>query len=661
MIHKQFTLRRLILVGHRKNYVIKFRQGLNVIYGDSATGKSTILECINYLLGSSKFDFDTEIETSVSHVALEISVSEQTYLIKRDIFNPPRLIEVYPSTFEDTGSHFPKLYVPGYKQPIAEAGYFSDFLLNILGLAPVKLRTAPTRDDSAVARLSFRDIFRFCYLKQDDVGAKNILNAQVPVLSVKTKQTFKYIFNLLDESLAALEAQAGELRAKRKRLETKYEDVSDFLRQTDFRSAVSLDDELDALDDQIEVLESQLSELNKRYTADTESSRYLRELLVENKSSLSLLSADRFEAERQIERFVRLRNDYKEDMARLAAVENSKHLLGEDLPSDGVCPICEKPLDVSDLRNAFDLTATEKISSESVALNRRAKEVTELVAEERHRLQSIIVRQRELNEQYDRASSLLDQEVASQVSPYLAERDGISAGLATLKERKNQTEHAAKIRRLQKSIFDEIEQLSVSINDVDLKAEELRTKAPSLQEILMQLADELNSYLAYVNIRDRRGVSISEQTLLPILRDREYRSITSGGLRTILSVGYFLAIAKAAATGRASMPPLLMIDTVGKYLGKTNASLPDTDAAADASEGVTDPIKYQHMYEYMVRCSVEAARTDQNLQILVVDNDIPQTIESDLASYVIARFSSTGEDGLPIGLIDDARSANASL
>lgn len=655
MIHNKFALRQLILVGYRKNYVIKFRQGLNVIYGDSATGKSSILECVNYLLGSSKFDFDTEIESSVSHVALEISVAEHIYLIKRDIFNPTRLIEVFPSTYEDSGSHFPKLYVPAYKQPTSESGYFSDFLLNILGLAPVKLRTSPTRDDSGVARLSFRDIFKFCYLKQDDVGAKNILNAQVPILSTKTKQTFKYIFNLLDESLASLEAQASELRAKRKRLETKYEDVSEFLRQTDFRSAISLDDELDALEGQISELEQHLGELNSRYVSDTESSRYLRDVLIETKNALSLLSSDRLEAERQIERFVRLRNDYKEDIARLAALEKSKNLLGNDIPSGAVCPICDKQLDVSDLRDAFELTSTEKISSESVAVNRREKEVAQLIADERNRLNSITVRQQELNEQYDRASGLLDQEVASQVSPYLAERDGISAALATLKERKNQTEHAAKIRRLQKSIFDEIEQLGISINDIDFKADELRTKAPSLHQILMQLADELNSYLGYVNIRDRRGVSISEQTLLPILRDREYRSITSGGLRTILSVGYFLAIAKAAASGRASMPPLLMIDTVGKYLGKTNTSLHDTDQVADAAEGVTDPLKYQHMYEYMMLCSDKAAKHDQNLQILVVDNDIPQAIESDLMQYVVARFSSTGEHGLPFGLIDDAR------
>ncbi|EOQ8640893.1 AAA family ATPase, partial [Escherichia coli] len=47
------NINSLILVGVRKNYVTTFYKGLNVIYGDSDTGKSSILEFINYLLGAS--------------------------------------------------------------------------------------------------------------------------------------------------------------------------------------------------------------------------------------------------------------------------------------------------------------------------------------------------------------------------------------------------------------------------------------------------------------------------------------------------------------------------------------------------------------------------------------------------------------------------------
>ncbi|MBZ6044075.1 hypothetical protein LA438_17035, partial [Escherichia coli] len=33
-------IERLILVGVRKNYIVKFEDGLNIIHGDSDTGKS---------------------------------------------------------------------------------------------------------------------------------------------------------------------------------------------------------------------------------------------------------------------------------------------------------------------------------------------------------------------------------------------------------------------------------------------------------------------------------------------------------------------------------------------------------------------------------------------------------------------------------------------
>lgn len=651
-------IRRLILVGHRKNYVVPFYPGLNIIYGDSATGKSSILECINYLLGSSKFVFDIEIETSVKYVALDIELNGRPHVFKRDIFDSNRNIEVYSTSFDKMESVFPKIFVPSYKQPISESGYFIDFLLGALGLPILKVRTAPTREDSSVARLSFRDLFKFCYLKQDDVGSRNLLNVGVPVLHSKTKQTFRYIFNLLDENVALLEAQLADLRTKHKRSETKYEDVSDFLRQSDLRSAISLDDELSELDSQVEMLESQLKDLNNRLVADSQASQYLRDLLVDHREAMALNQSDKINSERQVERFIRLRNDYSEDIDRIASVVKAKALLGEMPPDESICPICDGPLKLSSLRGAFEISSDEKLTLESLALGRRAKELDQLLAEERFRLQEIVVRQRSLSEEYQRASRLLDEEVSTQISPYLAERDGISAELATLRERRNQVENSAKIRRLQRAIFDEIEQLLEIIAAVNKKLDSMRENAPSLQDILGSLADDLNSYLDVVNIRDRRGIAINEKSLLPVLRNRDYRDVTSGGLRTILSIGYYLSIIKAASVGKANLPALLMIDTVGKYLGKTNASLLDTDNVADAAEGVTDPLKYQHMYEYMIDLMTSTEEAERDAQIIVVDNDIPLFIREKFAGYIVAQFSSTGEGGLPIGLIDDARTVS---
>ncbi|EES8250330.1 AAA domain protein, partial [Escherichia coli EC1735] len=101
------NINSLILVGVRKNYVTTFYKGLNVIYGDSDTGKSSILEFINYLLGASSIDLADEIKTSVNYAALEVVINDTVFTIVRDIYDHKKAIEVYRCKFDDLHKHFP--------------------------------------------------------------------------------------------------------------------------------------------------------------------------------------------------------------------------------------------------------------------------------------------------------------------------------------------------------------------------------------------------------------------------------------------------------------------------------------------------------------------------------------------------------------------------
>lgn len=49
MNKNKLEVKRLILVGDRKNYIIPFSPGVNIIYGDAYTGKSSILKIINII------------------------------------------------------------------------------------------------------------------------------------------------------------------------------------------------------------------------------------------------------------------------------------------------------------------------------------------------------------------------------------------------------------------------------------------------------------------------------------------------------------------------------------------------------------------------------------------------------------------------------------
>lgn len=64
-------MEKLTLIGIRKNYEVKFKNGLNIISGPMSTGKSSIAEMINYAFGSQKHNMYIEMRKSCKEVELD--------------------------------------------------------------------------------------------------------------------------------------------------------------------------------------------------------------------------------------------------------------------------------------------------------------------------------------------------------------------------------------------------------------------------------------------------------------------------------------------------------------------------------------------------------------------------------------------------------------
>ena len=59
-------------------------------------------------------------------------------------------------------------------------------------------------------RLSFRDLFKYCYVDQDDLGSKKFMSTDNFAVLTKNREVFKYIFNTLDSNISQLEGQISE-------------------------------------------------------------------------------------------------------------------------------------------------------------------------------------------------------------------------------------------------------------------------------------------------------------------------------------------------------------------------------------------------------------------------------------------------------------------
>lgn len=645
---------KLVLVGHRKNYSVDFHSGVNIIFGDSATGKSSILELINYLLGSSKFIYDEEIETSVQYALLELTLNDVVYVVKRDIFQPTRLIEVSKASLENLSSVFAKKYAPSFDGVAGPDGYYSDFLLSALDLPILKVKEAPSREDSGMVRLSFRDVFRYCYLHQDDVGSKQLLHVGNWARSAKNRQALRYIFNVLDSNIAELDGEVAAARSHATDLLRKYKSVSDFLRETQFESEGDLTEILDNLNQQANFLRDELKRINQSMTADSETHTIL-------KDSLELLVAKELaaegesrEAELSIERFSRLKNDYTVDIQKIKSIQQARTVIGQEVDDAFNCPICNSEVNLTDIHDKWLLNDADKANHEIRALSGRIRDLDILISADRDKLYRLKHELYNIRADQEKARRLLDKEAAAMISPFLSQRDGISSELATVIEKIRQSSHSMKVRNQQKSLFDDVERASARIDALEEKLTKLKKNSPSIAQILSELSDTLSKYLVFVGIRSPRETSLNSSTFLPMHRNRHYPDITSGGLRTVLSIGYYMSIFEQSLSAPINIPPFLMIDTVGKYLGKTQGQYTETDRSADVTEGVSDPSKYNNMYEYMISLADKAALTQRHCQIILVDNDVPVSIREKYAGFVNAQYSSVGEGGLPRGLIDDA-------
>jgi len=647
-------INQLILIGHRKNYTIPFHPGVNIIYGDADTGKSSILRIIYYFLGGKQLKLDHELTSSVMHAALEININGKPYCIQRDLYNANRNIEIYSCTFGEIKNNFPKKYASSISKSNDDLKSLSEFLLEELDFPAVKLKQAPSRDNSDTARLSFLDLFKYIYLDQDDVGSTHMLNIGNPTLEVKNREVLKYIFNVLDSNISDLGVEISEKTKEQNILTGQYQVISKFLTDTDFDSIEDIDSEISSIEEETEALSSQLSDLNSRIVGDSVLYEGFKDAL--NTINMNILSYEdkKTNSSQNIERFSRLQNDYKNDIDKLKSAIQAKDVIGREIVSSTSCPICDSKISLTDISEEFLIPEDGKVKQELDSISRRSRDLVQIIADNQQRVSDCASILTELYIEKNKANQFLDEELEKSVSPYLTERDAIVTELAYLKERRSKYQQTLKVRNQHNSIADQIGRLESSVIKLKIKLDELRENAPSIDNILNSLGGDLDHYLEKVNIKNRFGVSISEKSFLPIVRDIEYRHINSGGLRTIVSIGYLAVLLKAKLTMDTNVPSLLMIDTVGKFLGKTKEGYKaDTDMQADLTEGVSDPEKYKNIYEYLFDLSEEFENKGKLCQIILVDNDIPPEIALLNKGFEIAHFSTNGVNNVSIGLIDD--------
>ena len=322
-----FQIRQLTLVGRGvPNAEVQFREGLNVVSGPSDTGKTFIVQCIDYMLGGK--DVPESIPEAAQYetvrLSLNVSVDDDEVVLERSIRGGDfKLVSAGKADQHLSAKH-----------GAAAKDSVSQYLLGLAGLAEKKVRTnkqGKTRD------VSFRDLARLVLVDEETVISKTspILTGQYTTGTAESAVFRLLLTGVDDSSLISSE----DPKVAKGRQAGKVEMLDLLLNQTKGRMAEM------QLPGDVQAWQGQLAEIETLFEAAQ------KELAVEQQSAAQLEGKRRAElnALRQLEsrsgvlrelqrRFALLEQQYLSDLRRLESIAEAGTRLGQ--MNEERCPVC---------------------------------------------------------------------------------------------------------------------------------------------------------------------------------------------------------------------------------------------------------------------------------------------------------------------------------
>lgn len=208
MTDQGFYFKRVRVHGANKpDAVVEFRDGLNIVFGPSNTGKSLILGCLDFCLGADHLQKeDRFIDSGYTHVevVLHRRTDHAQITISRPVKGGAATATVLP---EGTTTRLPK------STQKADAPTHSSYLLGLLNSEGKRIRT---NQSGTTENLSIRDLARLFMVDEVQIQGTNspVLTPRSTVTKTKEINTFKYMLNGQDDS-DLVEIESAKIRKAR--------------------------------------------------------------------------------------------------------------------------------------------------------------------------------------------------------------------------------------------------------------------------------------------------------------------------------------------------------------------------------------------------------------------------------------------------------------
>lgn len=327
-----FRIRFLGIFGpHKAPATVTFGAGLNVLYGASDTGKSFLVETIDFMLGGKPPLRDLPERVGYDRVMLGLES------LGGDLFSLVRSLDggsfrLYPGLFDEPPAAEVESKILSEIHSDKPEASLSGFLLGLSGLAAKRIRRNARGDTNS---LSFRNLARLMIVTETEITQQRTpLSDGNSVADTANLSTFRLLLTGADDSalVAARAPKPEELsrEAQLQLLDQLLEDYRERLRELT-KSPKELVEQLQKLDDSLRLQAAQVNTTETEFQAAAAKRRELRRRLEDGRERRAEVGA-------MLERFSILDKHYESDIERLRAIQEGGTLF--NVLGSGHCPLC---------------------------------------------------------------------------------------------------------------------------------------------------------------------------------------------------------------------------------------------------------------------------------------------------------------------------------
>lgn len=631
-------LTRLEVKTRRTTEEIAFSESVTFLYGPVGTGKSTVVRLIDYCFGG-ELERTPAIRSEFVSVVLWARLGGNECAFERGAEDTQAVRVTWNGGDGIVGSVNAPLSAG--EAPIVDASVYnlSDLLFYLCGVEPIKVPKRSRDPESPMVRLSFRDVWWYCYLEQTHLDS-SFFRLEDPFRGRKSQDAMRFFTGLHSERLSQLQSDVYRLVGEQVGAREAVAQIRRFMAQFDFGSEAELRAQIEATGNELRSAVERKQTLESDRATSTHPTDDLRNKLRDMSRTIADLRDAIGTSKTAIAEQEALRAELITAKVKAARVEQASRVL------DGVtysrCPQCgsdlsERPTRVDECRlcgTPWQATDTTPVV-EAEAIRRELNDRIDQIADSLTRRQSALERSRRELHIAESAKRQFDQQLADELrrydSAFVESVRVVDREIATREER---LRLLSRLQEMPRAISDLEERAGASQGRIDqLRStiEEERKRLSFADDNARAIADKLKAIMLEVGFP---GVSTEDDVVLDprnwkpfvVHSEREWGfwDTGSGGKKTLFNVCYALAVHEVARERGMPVPNILIIDSPTKNISDDE-----------------NPELVRSLYREIYRIAAEG---NGGMQFVLVDSDL---VEPEIALDGFSRKRMAGDPDAP--------------